>query len=159
MQYSGLHAIQIEVYVRNETGVTQYTLPRWPVYLDNGKPPPPPGSGAEILASMLNARGVISDSYYAHNGAGEKHAGPMALAREDFPWDPATGQDKAVSGVWQPKVFFEGNTGFAYLDAGAPRRPADQDRRLRRARATRGDHSGSRDCGSTPGRCQTARTS
>ena len=34
-----------------------------------------------------------------------------------FPWDPVTGQSKPMSGIWQPEVFFEGDTGFAYLDA------------------------------------------
>ena len=118
MQYSGLHAIQIEAYCPTQSGRTQYTLPRWPVYLDNGKPLPPQDPMRTSLATMIESRGVITDSYFTHDGPGEKHAGPLAIARADFPWDPATGQSRPSRGVWQPTVFFGRATrGSPILDA------------------------------------------
>jgi hypothetical protein len=116
MQYSGLHALQIEAYVKNEDGRIQFTLPRWPVYLDNGKPLPPPGSVTQSIASDLDARGVIGDTWYQNDGPGGNYS-QVAITREDYPWDPLSGQTKVKSGVWEPRVFFESDTGFAYLDA------------------------------------------
>ena len=115
MRYSGLHALMVEAYVRNADGKVQFTVPRWPVYLDNGKPPPPLGSIAYQTARRIETKGVMADSSY-QAGAGGSYAA-VSIRRADYPWDPTSGQMIPQSGVWTPEVFFEQDTGFAYLDA------------------------------------------
>jgi hypothetical protein len=113
-QHSGLRALTVGAQVLNEPGVdgerhVQMTSPYFPIYIDNGKPAPPPGE----LADTLEARGVLGDTYYPL--ISESYA-QVGLARTDLPCVEGTLRPKTISGTWTPRAFFEKDTAFAYID-------------------------------------------
>ena len=119
-QYSGILSPMIRVRYSNEPGSdgtrhNQLTLPRWPIIMDNGKPLPPPNSTAGATAAGIEARGLVGDTLYP-NVIGNDYA-QVAIAKADLPFDAETLEPKTISGTWRPKVFFEEDAGFAYVDA------------------------------------------
>jgi len=117
-QYSGLHTISFSARYLNEPGADgvrhpQLTLPAWPIYLDNGKPAPPAGSVLAGAVRDANHVGLTGDSLYPDSQEGD-YAG-VGIAEADVPWD-STLRFRPISGVWRPLVFFEKDTGFAYVD-------------------------------------------
>jgi hypothetical protein len=117
--YSGLHLVNPGPQVFNEPGLdgqrhTQMAIPYLPIYLDNGKPPPPAGSVAADWADAAERRGIMGDSYYPASQAGDY--AQAALARKDMPYLEPGLRPKVLSGVWRPRVFFEKTTGFAWVD-------------------------------------------
>jgi Bacterial TSP3 repeat len=128
-KYSGLHVVSPGAQVFNEPGLdgekhTQMAIPYWPIYLDNGKPPPPPGSDAAVWAGHANQRGLIGDTYYPLSPDGDYSQ--VAIARADLPYVEGSLAPKVISGVWRPRVFFEKDTAFAYVDPMLHATPRDE---------------------------------
>jgi hypothetical protein len=117
--YSGLHVVSAAPQYYNEPGLDgrrhlQLALPYWPIYLDNGKPPPPAGSDVADWAALANRRGIIGDSTYPDSNVGDYAM--AALARADMPYAESPLRPKVTSGVWRVRAFFEKTTGFAWVD-------------------------------------------
>jgi hypothetical protein len=71
---------------------------------------------------MLNNRGLLGDTYYP--SIPESYA-QVGLARADLPYVESSLAPKPVSGTWTPRVFFEKDTAFAYVDPKLHASPVD----------------------------------
>jgi hypothetical protein len=125
LQYSGWHMLIPEVTVRNEPGSdganhAQLAIPYWPMNVANGKPAPPVGSVAEAMAKradgdVTSGVGIAGDSLYPSTLAEGSYA-RTSISKTQVPWNLATLDLKPLSGVWTPRVWFEKEKGFAYVD-------------------------------------------
>lgn len=122
--YSGTHAIQVEASVVHEPGADglrgrQITLPQWGVNFANGKPPVPGTVG--VIERVK--RDVIGDTQYTYLKESYSRA---SLLRDSLPFNEATLAQEPKSGVWEPKVFFEKDSGFVYVDPKLHADPRDK---------------------------------
>jgi hypothetical protein len=126
-QYSGLQALTIGAQVLNEPGAdgerhAQMTSPYFPLYIDDNGGQPPVAGELDQARVMLNNRGLLGDTYYP--SIPESYA-QVGLARADLPYVESSLAPKPVSGTWTPRVFFEKDTAFAYVDPKLHASPVD----------------------------------
>jgi hypothetical protein len=120
-QYSGVHAlVGSPLYYTDaqwEPDGTEHLfqpVPRWPIFLDNGKPAPPAGSRVAATAADFNAHGLFANSFYREAQNGSYATVGIKPQYQPYLFDPL--RPKRISGVWHIAAFFEKTTAFAWVD-------------------------------------------
>ena len=110
--YKGWREFSAYLNVAHTDGAGQRNWWRYFAYVDHpSKPDAPIGSAGSTLEDLGG------DTWYSPiiGGTTGKYA-RAEMVRQDVPWDEATGQLKAVSGIWTPTVRFEARKNFVYVD-------------------------------------------
>jgi hypothetical protein len=114
VQYRGDHEFMVFLIVwKSDASVKQNNISRWHAYID--LPRPEPASDSIVAKTRQEAWiGTGGDTWHPTVGGGKY--GRVGMMREDVPWNELTGRLKTISGIWRPRINFEKQKNFVYVD-------------------------------------------